>query len=218
MRKPSADRGRAGAHVLRPCPAASPLRRSPRRRRRRSRGARRRARAIRTSARRAPACLRAFASPSWTIRNTSICSSGREPDAVVDLELDLERAVGGEEVDVAAQRRVERGRAAGRREREHGEARLLLGGRRRLLQLRQRLLRGRRRPRACSRASRPRTGTAPGRRGSRARRAPAPPRPRGRTRRSGSRARRRRAGRRTRAGAGSRPARRSRLESSGVKT
>src|SRR6266516_5211913 len=31
---------------------------------------------IRTSARRAPACLRAFASPSWTMRKTSICSSG----------------------------------------------------------------------------------------------------------------------------------------------
>src|SRR5205823_5707669 len=31
---------------------------------------------ITTSARRAPACLRTFASPSWTIRKTSICSSG----------------------------------------------------------------------------------------------------------------------------------------------
>ena len=33
-----------------------------------------------TQACRAPACLRAFASPSCTIRKTSICSSGPEPD------------------------------------------------------------------------------------------------------------------------------------------
>ena len=47
---------------------------------------------------------------------------GREPDPVFDLELDLELPVGGEEVDVAAQSRVERGRAAGGREGQDGEA------------------------------------------------------------------------------------------------
>ena len=95
---------------------------------------------IRTSARRAPACLRAFASPSWTIRKTSICSSGASRIAVLDLEVDLEPAVGGEEVDVAAERRVERRGAARRGEREHGEPRLLLRRGGRLLELRQRPL------------------------------------------------------------------------------
>ena len=60
------------------------------------------------------------------MRKISICSSGREADRGVDLEVDLELAVGGQELDVAAQRRVERGGAARRREREDREARLLL--------------------------------------------------------------------------------------------
>src|SRR5919198_737530 len=66
---------------------------------------------------------------------------GRKPDPVLDLEIDLELAVRGQEVDVAPQRRVEWRRAAGRREREHCEPRLLLGGLRGLLQLRQRRFR-----------------------------------------------------------------------------
>ena len=85
--------------------------------------------------------MRAFASPSCTIRKTSICSSGASRIAVVDLELDLELAVGGEEVDVAAQRRVERRVPARRREREHREPRLLLRRGGRLLEPRQRLRR-----------------------------------------------------------------------------
>ena len=63
--------------------------------------------------------------------------------AVVDLELDLEAAVGGEEVDVAAQGGVERRRPAGRREREDGEACLLLRGGGSLLQARKDLVLGR---------------------------------------------------------------------------
>src|SRR5919201_4713160 len=64
---------------------------------------------------------------------------GREPDAVLDLEIDLQLAVGGEEVDVASQRGVEGRRAAGRRQRQDGEARLLLSRGRGLLQLGERL-------------------------------------------------------------------------------
>src|SRR5439155_18739561 len=60
---------------------------------------------------------------------------------VVDLEVDLQLAVGGEELDIAAKRRVEGRVPAGRGEREDGEARLLLGGRGGLLQTRQYLLR-----------------------------------------------------------------------------
>src|SRR5207253_7388427 len=51
---------------------------------------------------------------------------GRETDRILDLEVDLELPVRGEEVDVPAQRRVEGRRAAGRREGQHREARLLL--------------------------------------------------------------------------------------------
>src|ERR671922_2147465 len=56
---------------------------------------------------------------------------GRERDPVVDLELDLELAVGGQELDVAPKSRVEGRRAARRRQRQDREARLLLrrGGR-----------------------------------------------------------------------------------------
>src|SRR4051794_5951405 len=49
-----------------------------------------------------------------------------EIDALLELEVDLEHAVRREELDVAPQRRLERRLAAGRREREDGEARLLL--------------------------------------------------------------------------------------------
>ena len=51
---------------------------------------------------------------------------GREADRRVDLELDLEPAVGGQHVDVAAERGVERGGAACGREREDRESRFLL--------------------------------------------------------------------------------------------
>ena len=95
---------------FRPCRPGCRPRRSRRRRRGRTRSARRPRCPITTSARRASACLRTFASPSCTMRKTSICSSGASRIAVVDLEVDLELAVGGEEVDVAAQRGVERRR------------------------------------------------------------------------------------------------------------
>ena len=65
---------------------------------------------------------------------------GRKQDRRVDLDVDLQHAVGGQELDVAAQRRVEGSRAARRRQRKHCEARLLLRGRGGLLQLRQRRL------------------------------------------------------------------------------
>ena len=65
---------------------------------------------------------------------------GGEVHAGVDVELDVERAVGGEELDIPAQRRVERRRAARGREREDGEAGLLLCEQRRLFQSRQRVL------------------------------------------------------------------------------
>ena len=65
---------------------------------------------------------------------------GREPDRAVDLELDLEPAVGGQDVDVAAQRRVERRGPARRREREDREPRLLLREQRGLLQARHRFV------------------------------------------------------------------------------
>ena len=80
-----------------------------------------------TSARRAPACRRAFARPSCTMRKISICSSGARRHRGVDLDLDVQHAVGGEEVDVPLQGRVERRRPRRRRERQHREARLLLG-------------------------------------------------------------------------------------------
>ena len=143
---------------------------------------------------------------------------GREADRPVDLELDLEPAVGRQHVDVAAERGVERSSAARGREREDREARLLLREDRRLLDPRSALLDRRAAPRASTRASRRRTGTAPGRRGSRVRPVRARRRPRARTRRTGSRARRRSGRRRTRACAGSRPATTSELASSGWKT
>src|SRR5439155_8240974 len=62
-----------------------------------------------------------------------------ELDRAVDLHLDLEPAVGGEDVDVPPQRSVERCRSAGRRERQDREAGLLLRENRRLLELRHRL-------------------------------------------------------------------------------
>src|SRR5204863_8172615 len=62
---------------------------------------------------------------------------GREPDPVLDLEVDLELAVAGQKVHVAAEGRVEWRRAAGRREREAGEARLLLRRCGRILAMRQ---------------------------------------------------------------------------------
>ena len=89
-------------------------------------------RPISTVARRALAWRRTFARPSWTIRKISICSSGPSSTRALDLEVDVELAVGGEELDVAVERRVERRRASRRREREHGEPGLLLRGVRRL--------------------------------------------------------------------------------------
>src|SRR5262245_26108605 len=65
----------------------------------------------------------------------------REPYPALDLEVDPEPAVGGEEVDIAAQGGVERRRAGRGREREDSEARLLLRGRGGLLQLGERPLR-----------------------------------------------------------------------------
>src|SRR5207237_451949 len=56
-------------------------------------------------------------------------------DRGVDLEVHLELAVRGQELDVSAQRGVECGSPARRREREHSEARLLLRERRCLLEL-----------------------------------------------------------------------------------
>src|SRR5205823_11611866 len=64
----------------------------------------------------------------------------REMHGRVHLELDVERTVGGEDVDVAAQSGVERRRAARGGQREDGEARLLLREQRSLLQPGQRLL------------------------------------------------------------------------------
>src|SRR5205085_11778135 len=58
-----------------------------------------------------------------------------ERDSAVDLQLDLELPVGGQELDVAAEGGVERRRAARRRESQDGEARLLLRGGRGLLEL-----------------------------------------------------------------------------------
>ena len=52
----------------------------------------------------------------------------RQLNRGVDVELDLESAVCGEEVDVASERSVERGATRRRRECEHGEARFLLRG------------------------------------------------------------------------------------------
>ncbi len=57
----------------------------------------------------------------------------------VDVELHLELAVGGQEVDVSPECRVERRRPRGRRERESREAGLGLGCLRCLLELRDRL-------------------------------------------------------------------------------
>ena len=65
---------------------------------------------------------------------------GCEQDRRIDLDVHVERAVRGEKLDVAAERRVEGSRPAGRGQGEDREARLLLRGRRRLLQLRQRLV------------------------------------------------------------------------------
>src|SRR5207237_8467136 len=59
----------------------------------------------------------------------------REPHVWIDVELDLQLPVGSEEVDVATEGRVERRRARGGREREHGKACLLLGGSRRFLEV-----------------------------------------------------------------------------------
>ena len=70
------------------------------------------------------------------MRKISICSSGARRIAGVDLEVDGELAVGGQELDVAAQRGVERGRSARRRQGEDREARLLLRERGRLRELR----------------------------------------------------------------------------------
>ena len=65
---------------------------------------------------------------------------GREADRRVDLELDLEHAVGGEEFDVTPQRGVERCGSAGGGEGQDCEARFLLREQRRLLQTRRDLL------------------------------------------------------------------------------
>jgi hypothetical protein len=59
---------------------------------------------------------------------------GRQADRLVDLELDVEGAVGGQELHVAPQRRVERRVARRGREREDREAGLLLRELRRLLE------------------------------------------------------------------------------------
>ena len=56
---------------------------------------------------------------------------GREHRAGVDLQVDVQCAVGRDELDVAAKRGVERRRPARRGEREHGELGLLLGLQRR---------------------------------------------------------------------------------------
>ena len=159
-----------------------------------------------TSACVAFACLRTFARPSWTMRKISICSSGARRIVGVDLQLDLEHAVRGEELDIAAKGRVERRGAARRRESEDREARLLLREDRRLLRSAARTPRQAHPPRASTHVSRRRRGTAPGRRGSRVPPVRARRRPRARTRRTGSRATRRSGRRRTRACAGSRPA------------
>ena len=50
------------------------------------------------------ACLRAFGEPFLHDPEDLDLLVGREPDPVLDLEVDLEPAVGGEEVDVPAQR------------------------------------------------------------------------------------------------------------------
>ena len=91
---------------------------------------------IRTSARRAPACLREFLDDA---KHLDLLVGG-EPDPILDLEVDLELAIGREEVDVTAESRVEGCRAACRRERQHGETRLLLGRGGRFLELRERRL------------------------------------------------------------------------------
>jgi hypothetical protein len=64
----------------------------------------------------------------------------RQANGGVDLDVDLERAVGSHELDVAPERRVERRVARGGREGEDRVARLLLRGRGRFLQLRDRRL------------------------------------------------------------------------------
>ena len=138
-RRPAAERSEkppsidsARRRMLRsPCPAPSapPSKPTP------SSGRRPRAarRAGRSSPRRvrAPAWWRALARPSWTIRKTSICSSGASRTSGSISSSTSSSPVGGQELHVAAQRRVERRRAAGRGEGEHGEARLLLRRRRR---------------------------------------------------------------------------------------
>src|SRR5215203_886658 len=57
-----------------------------------------------------------------------------ELDAGIDLQLDGELAVGGQDVEVTTERGVERRVAAGRRERQDREARLLLSERSDILQ------------------------------------------------------------------------------------
>ena len=137
----AADRGRAGPHVLQALPGGDLLFVEARavvddgheplaRRARRSH-----------PARRAPACLRAFASPSWTIRKTSICSSGasRMPSSISRSTSSCPSAVRKSTYRRSAESNGRR--AAGRGEREHREARLLLRCGRRLLQPGQRLRR-----------------------------------------------------------------------------
>src|SRR5437016_578168 len=63
-----------------------------------------------------------------------------ERDSAVDLQLDLELAVGGQELDVATEGGIEWRRAARRRQGQDGEARLLLRAGRGLLELRGHLI------------------------------------------------------------------------------
>jgi hypothetical protein len=85
--------------------------------------------------------LRTFASPSCTIRNTSICSSGasRTRWSISTSTSSAPSAI--RKLDVAAEGRVERRAPAGRRQREHCEARFLLRRDSELLDPRDRLLR-----------------------------------------------------------------------------
>ena len=69
-------------------------------------------------------------------------TSSAVPRPGIDLELDVERAVGGEELDVAPQCRVERRRTARRRQREDREAGFLLRERGGPLELRPDFLNG----------------------------------------------------------------------------
>ena len=79
--------------------------------------------------------MRTFASASWTIRKTSICSSGASERPGSTSSSTSSCAVCGEDVDVAPESRVEGCVAARGGEGEDGEPRLLLREGRRSLDL-----------------------------------------------------------------------------------